>query len=267
MSNAEFDNDESKFQDTWRKFIRALHSTEDFNSFFWIKQLMYAAFHDCICFLERKILSPYLRWKAIIPVLSICLILLVIVAFFMFYDLVVEESWCNDRSCMNNGDFCAWGVVHVILVIYLSTMVFWNFFITVFTSPGVALPKLDYETEDKTKIFKISFKSSTKQKKTISWKSFEGRGGFLCFNPLHVNISDEMRMTNQFTPSNNQINAYKQIITTPSTTPLLFNINSSPLECFPSPLPSFCHKCNIVRPPRCRHCKLCNRCILQVRKV
>jgi DHHC palmitoyltransferase len=31
----------------------------------------------------------------------------------------------------------------------------------------------------------------------------------------------------------------------------------------PSPDASFCEKCEAIRPPRCHHCRICNRCILQ----
>jgi hypothetical protein len=49
---------------------------------------------------------------------------------------------------------------------------------------------------------------------------------------------------------------------TSQTTSMLHDKDSA-TRYFPDPGPSFCHTCQIIRPPRCHHCSTCQRCVLQ----
>lgn len=262
----------SKFQETWREFVEALHSTDDFDPVHWLRRLLTAATHEIVYHINNTSISPVLKlfrgWRALVPAFAFLLILTVSASYFFFYDFIIQDRWCNNNSrpCasagagagavadvneLNGYRFCFWGLFHAMITLYLTLMVLWNYSMAVFSSPGVALPK--------SKLTHEKYSDSI----CISWKSVEGRGGFLFLNPIPVDIPTEKKRTNLYLPSSKDIHSYKDAMNANAYSAVDENKKKS--DWFPSPLPTYCKKCEIVRPPRCHHCNKCNRCILQVR--
>jgi len=243
---------ESEFATTWRHFCGALYSPNDFDHFDWLRKLVLALYRDVLrranTFLPISCFSQ--RWKTMVPAFAFSLIFLVSFSFYLFYDMIIPDRWCNCACSFSQEkeNWCLWGHFHGIIVLYLTSMVLWNYSNAVFNSPGFMQNETDAN----------EITSILKQTHAHRWKSCENRGGFLCFNPTSINVQEERLMAESFFPSKSNIQEYQDFAS------FFPEKLSKELHLFPSPLPTYCRKCDVVRPPRCHHCSKCNRCVLQV---
>ena len=105
---------------------------------------------------------------------------------------------------------------------------------TVFRSPGVALPS-----------------TSMPPSSPPQWTAMAAQGGVLGWNAV-CNVDQEKALLALYGPLNPIASSQEGSSSTPTIS-----------RYFPSPEPSFCQACQIWRPPRCRHCSVCQRCVLQ----
>lgn len=267
MSQNKHLSSSSEFQDTWEAFLRALRSTnEAFEPFSWIYLLVRAATADawhrtrcpdvCNRFQLQKV------WRPIIPIFGIFLIFSIVLSYFLclrYY--LFKERWCcsTPRNETKDGDslvlsqkcmeeFCFWISFHDFLVSYLATMILFHYLRANFLSPGVALP------------------ISTATRSTMKWKAIDSQGGLLFFNPSLDEASERNRVSLYGClrdPSSSAQNQSANNVTTQQQQPAATTKAADLGSVYPCPDATFCNKCQIVRPPRCHHCSICNRCVLQ----
>lgn len=255
---------QSPLAETWRQFNRALRDPrQDFNPFVWIGQLLLAlgdhVYVTSGC--ESCILAYNLHkaWRPFVPYGGLGLVMLVLVAYYQSIRFVLAKRWCCDETSEGGTEeciasSCLWMHVHNVLVAYLGGMILFHYTCAVFVSPGVALP---------TNVTTVN---------PPQWQAMESQGGVYGMNAtcrvdqerarvaLYGTLEAPTQQQQQQQPTGGVPNSgitttaisYCQPTTT-SDTPIYF----------PSPHASFCAKCQIWRPPRCHHCSVCQRCVLQ----
>lgn len=232
---------------TWTEFKEKISDPyHDFDQFYWIRTLLqtgltyilYVTKIHTACSSSIRIRS---LWQPFVPALAVVLIVSVVSSYFLvFHKQVTIQRWCRN-SCLDESNVCYWEFIHCSIVIYIATMILWNYLQTTFQSPGVALPSPPTSQQEK-KEGRISFSSSD------DWTCFDSRGG-CCFINSNLNKNEEKKRVDYYT---NNISISKT------------EIMEENAIYYPSPEWTYCKKCNINRPPRCHHCKTCNRCILQM---
>mmetsp|Transcript_26876 Transcript_26876/g.79432 ORF Transcript_26876/g.79432 Transcript_26876/m.79432 type:complete len:345 (+) Transcript_26876:136-1170(+) len=245
----------------WERFNRALRSSEPFDQFHWIRALGVASARY-LCHASKLIvffewLNPRRFWRPLVPAFGIGLVIFVVTSyFFTFQDSIVRQRWCKCANIeeetgslpikceVGETRVCFWLVLHNCLVVYISVMILWNFLRTTFTSPGVVLPGSTDLSDDGTDT------ANSEALTPLQWTSIEGRGGCCFIDPV-LNLAAELKA----------MQLYGKLSLTDKKVPN--GGISAVTEYYPSPEPTFCVKCQQVRPPRCHHCNSCNRCILQ----
>mmetsp|Transcript_104426 Transcript_104426/g.156400 ORF Transcript_104426/g.156400 Transcript_104426/m.156400 type:complete len:420 (+) Transcript_104426:48-1307(+) len=224
---------EEAWSETWSKFNRALRSPDNFNAFQWTLKLSKAALIYFVYFrtgLYR--LRLHKHWTSWIPFVGIGLVLLISSSYYYSLRSGIAHRYC----CMETeaSDQCQVGwkcsLAHDVTVTYISFMIVFHYLAACFQSPGVALP--GERPND----------SNTPEIGQEEWLAVDGRGGCCCFN-TRLNVAKEQKRVNEYNALNIQ--------------------DVSGVRNFPSVERTVCQKCNITRPPRCRHCSKCNRCILR----
>lgn len=239
--------------ETWNDFNRALRSpNEPFNAFFWIYRLARAGlasvYHQSRLPVLVETYQLQKRWAPMIPFWVVGLISFLVVLYAMsIRSMLVPERTDISTTPTNDNASCGVTVIHHdFWVIYFGCMVLYFYLKTNLTSPGVALP------------------ANTKQR----WSCMDGQGGFF-WSRGYPKLQEEQEL--------DRVSLYGALVVPPKSHKTTTeeaettgdNNNESPMisspgqKTFPSPDPSFCRTCEIVRPPRCHHCRICHRCVLQ----
>lgn len=218
---------------TWHDFNRALRSPEPFHQWHWLYQLSAALLHYLYCasrldFIVRKCRLAQI-WRPLVPALAFFFIIFCAWSYFTSFRHMLRTKWCESSDAS-----CATETYHSMFVFYVVTLILWNFFVTTFRSPGIALPPQQVNEVDV---------SPTRQNK-------ETQGGCCGVFP-RLDPSAEQTRVQYYGNLSSELVDEKM---TPEGDPWYY----------PSTDPTYCNKCQMKRPPRCHHCKTCDRCILQM---
>lgn len=244
-----------EFKIVWIDFNQALRDVyADFDHWYWLRSLLISG--------AKCLLHPIRGYTGhvsqIVPCFAITLVFMISLCYFLsIHHPIIVKRWCNcdfkdestQEDCMsvvNGKQPCLWSIFHASVVIYLTTMILWNYVLTVFASPGLALPS---QSNDTSKMIRTIVKTSVVNEPTSSpfrWRSV-GKTGGCCYLKSNLNIEKEHRFVALYDGGIEEDWA--------STEGIVY---------IPSPQKSYCKKCQMNRPPRCHHCSSCNRCVLQM---
>lgn len=250
----------------WFKFKQALGDDiyGDFNQWIWIKLLLTSGIK---CLLYRMNLDRTVKVgrdytghvSQLVPFVAIGLVCVVVLFYFIsLHQPIIIERWCNcdakdentqeaNRSVVDGEpQSCLWSSFHAGIVVYLATMILWNYTRTVFVSPGVALPSQSGDGSERTEGMTQISDSNAPISSPFKWRSVETRGGCCYLSPI-LSIKEERCRVALYDGAGEEDWA-----------------SSEGIVYIPSPQTSYCGKCRMNRPPRCHHCSSCNRCVLQV---
>jgi len=290
---------EEEWNTALTEFNRAIRDvTSDFNQWHWMQKLFKTGMQYVLYKITTRIgVSPKLIKKKMghllhmIPCFSICLICFVSLCYFTtLHDSVIVKRWCHCFSENNNNGiepqpqqycqkqnetYCWWSTIHATIAIYLTIMILCNYSLTVFTSPGVALPPPFRDTTDNNQeeeqkesnniVDSLINNTATCSKTSINrrptndiyeqsllWKSYYKSRGGCCYVHSNLNAKKEHDRVLSFYKYNNS-NAKEEDWSCTENIVYL-----------PSPNKSYCKRCFMHRPARCHHCSWCNRCVLQM---
>jgi hypothetical protein len=221
---------QSQFCTEWKAFSRAFRKSPEFNPFAWIFRLVAAAGNDVCEFTG-------FRWRPIVPFLGVFIVLALVASYtWKLRDELVQPRWCaSDNYVKPAAGWCSWMYMHDFLVFYLTSMTLFHFIRTSVLSPGILITQ---------QIEMQSHKGGLRLNYSIDVGAEQGR--LSAYGTLLLQDKGLDDVDNK--------NRGKSLSRT---------IPSSTTRYHPSPYASFCDKCDTIRPPRCHHCRICNRCVMQ----
>jgi len=205
-----------------------MRSRDPFNPFVWIYRLTCAALRDGMEFTGVSLQW----WRRVIPVFALSLILLVPAAYFgKLRDELVRARWCgvSVSSINSNNDDPRDDDATI------SKKCAWMYLhdgLVVYLTVMILFHFL------RTMFLSPGFSASDHHLTTMA-------------DADKIDFATEMERTELFYGSSSSVRSTSKQDT------------MTKCSYFPDPHPSFCKKCNSDRPPRCHHCSICGRCVLQ----
>ncbi len=220
----------STLQRTWSDFVEALYApvSQDFNAFYWLYRLSSALLDTIVpCRNESRrtrINGFASRLRPLIPSAGIIITLLCVGSYFTtFRETAVIKKGKSDN-------------LHTSIVIWVAVNILSHYFYCIYKSPGIVIPpKLETTTN-------INAYGATNNDAVI-------KIGGCCFIQSRVKINEERSRSD----------LYKHR----TTNTRMEESTDNTTFYHPSPSDTFCHKCDINRPPRSHHCRVCNFCVLE----
>ncbi len=244
------------FGQTWSEFKQALFAPahQDFNAFYWIFQLAFALFDSIIhCNDENKRESMHVLaswYRSLIPALGMIITLLCSSSYSIFHKTIVMERWCG---CLTEGDTeiftlagecknCKWATFHTSVVIFFTMNIIAHYLFCTFRSPGIVVPPKDANDEN-------NFRTINNDSREVCNESVATEAdnliqhncvptsqlkiGGCCFLRPSINREAERERCLRY-----RIQCYD------------FEVDNQYTIYHPTPCATYCHKCNIFRPPR-----------------
>lgn len=259
----------SNLQQTWVEFKQALTSNQDFSAFYWIYRLLYAALDIIVpCRVESRREKMHLlgSWcRPIIPALGMVLTILCSWSYYStFRESVVMNRWCgcekegvsnetgNTGNACAGGKFCYWFYVHNFLVIFFTCNIIVHYTWCTFASPGIAL------SSNQTTARNFVPAKSTHE---LTKRSCQCGGTAPCvfcepknntnkqISPSELKIGGCCFMTCRLSSNAENKRCLKYNVENSISTRTGSTENQSTIY-HPTPDPTYCHKCQMQRPPR-----------------
>lgn len=220
----------STLQRTWFDFVEALYAPigQEFNAFYWLYRLSSALLDTIVpCRNESRrmrINGFASKLRPLIPSAGITITLLCVVSYFTtFRETAVIKKGKSD-------------ILHSSIVGWVAVNILGHYLYCIYKSPGIVTPQ------------KIETTASINAFGTTNNDAVVKIGG-CCFILSRIKINEERKRSD----------LYKHRT---ANTRIEDSADNAAVY-HPMPNDTFCHKCDINRPPRSHHCRVCNFCVLE----
>lgn len=221
----------SKLQQVWSDFVDVLYAPvgQDFNALYWLYRLSYALLDTIIPCRDdsrrRHIHGLASRLRPLIPSVGITLTLLCVCSYFTTF---------RDTAVIKKGKS---ETLHTSFVVWLAINILSHYLYCIYKSPGIVISsKLEM--------------AANNNASGAKWKDDAIKIGGCCFIQSRITINEEK----------NRIKFYNQHC---ATNVRIEESTENKVLYHPMPNDTFCHKCEIERPARSHHCRVCNVCVLE----
>ena len=240
-------------QETWNEFVSALYSpSQEFYAFYWIGRLSRALYHHL---LHQKLKRSIPIFRPIVPFCGMTMTILCAASYFTtFHQIIVIEKWCGcgeeatiDDTCQT----CHWDIIHTSCVTWLVINILGHYIQSSFRSPGFAINDAKHIKRTQSIINNNNTEQRIHSHNVSNAKSGDINFGGCCFISSKFNMKVEQQRCMTYNQQQCLVLARKEL-----------NDMQTTIMYHPSPLPTYCKKCDHERPPRSHHCKVCKRCVL-----
>ena len=164
-------------------------------------------------------------WRPVVPWIGLSLIVLGYTTYVFYLRIrLLRPRWCPASSSGTTESWCYSMLGHDLVISHLVVLLLFHYLGTIYQSPGVVLKEAQQQIDDTT--------VATHH----YWNSRKGQGGFWCGPaPRCEPAAEQQRFLDSVASSNDE------------------NVTTW----------TYCATCQHNRPPRCHHCSICQRCILE----